>query len=147
MKRHEGSRSLAKSLAAVGHQGLQSSALLADITLLSLRGHVIVLSERCLNEQYKEDIYQKVPITSIMGTEFQDRIEVNPKVMGGKPVVKGTRIPVYIILQMLGDGASFDDVVAEYPRITEEDIKSVLEYAQHKIDPDIDEEVSLEPTG
>ena len=47
-----------------------------------------------------------------------DRIEVNPRVMMGKPVVKGTRIPVDLILRKLGEGASEDDLLDAYPRLT-----------------------------
>lgn len=47
-----------------------------------------------------------------------DRIEVNPRVMMGKPVVKGTRIPVDLILRKLGEGASEDDLLDAYPQLT-----------------------------
>ncbi len=53
-----------------------------------------------------------------------DRIEVNPRVMMGKPVVKGTRIPVDLILRKLGEGASEDDLLDAYPRLTLEDIRA-----------------------
>ena len=52
-----------------------------------------------------------------------DRIEVNPRVMMGKPVVKGTRIPVDLILRKLGEGASEDDLLNAYPQLTLEDIR------------------------
>ena len=55
-----------------------------------------------------------------------DRIEINPKVMMGKPVVKGTRIPVDLILRKLGEGASEDDLLDTYPRLTLEDIRACL---------------------
>lgn len=58
-----------------------------------------------------------------------DRIEINPKVMMGKPVVKGTRIPVDLILRKLGEGASEDDLLDAYPRLTLEDIRAALHYA------------------
>lgn len=58
-----------------------------------------------------------------------DRIEINPKVMMGKPVVKGTRIPVDLILRKLGKGASEDDLLDAYPRLTLEDIRAALHYA------------------
>ena len=57
------------------------------------------------------------------------RIEINPKILGGKPVIKNTRIPVYVILQMLKDGATFKKILEEYPKLTEEDIKAALEYS------------------
>lgn len=55
-----------------------------------------------------------------------DRIEINPKMMMGKPVVKGTRIPVDLILRKLGEGASEDDLLDAYPRLTLEDIRACL---------------------
>lgn len=58
-----------------------------------------------------------------------DRIEINPKVMMGKPVVKGTRIPVDLILRKLGEGASEDDLLDAYSRLTLEDIRAALHYA------------------
>jgi len=58
-----------------------------------------------------------------------DRIEINPKILGGKPVFRNTRIPIYIILQMIRDNASFDQIIQEYPRLTIEDIKVVLDYS------------------
>ena len=50
------------------------------------------------------------------------RIEINPNVMLGKPVVRGTRIPVELVLRKLGEGASMDDLCDAYPRLTAEDI-------------------------
>jgi uncharacterized protein (DUF433 family) len=58
-----------------------------------------------------------------------DRIEINPKILGGKPIIKNTRIPIYIILQMLKDGATFKKIIEEYPQLTEEDIRAALEYS------------------
>ena len=65
------------------------------------------------------------------------RIVVDPKVMVGKPVIKGTRIPVYLILELLAAGMSVDEVLGEYPELTREDVQAALEYAskilQHEI--------------
>lgn len=58
-----------------------------------------------------------------------DRIEVNPAVMLGKPVIRGTRIPVELILRKLGEGATEADLLDAYPRLTPEDIKAALAYA------------------
>ena len=58
-----------------------------------------------------------------------NRIERNPKILGGKPVIKNTRIPIYIILQMIKDGATFEKIIEEYPKLTEEDIRAALEYS------------------
>lgn len=58
-----------------------------------------------------------------------DRIEVNPKVMLGKPVIRGTRIPVELILRKLSEGATEADLLDAYPRLTSEDIHAALAYA------------------
>src|SRR5689334_19825632 len=60
---------------------------------------------------------------------ISDRIDVNPKVMMGKPVVRGTRIPVELILRKLGEGATEKDVLDAYPRLTREDIHAAIRYA------------------
>ena len=57
------------------------------------------------------------------------RIEMNPKVMMGKPVIRGTRIPVELILRKLGEGASEADVLDAYPRLTKADIHAAIGYA------------------
>jgi uncharacterized protein (DUF433 family) len=58
-----------------------------------------------------------------------DHIEVNPAVMLGKPVIRGTRIPVELILRKLGEGATEADLLDAYPRLTREDIHAALAYA------------------
>ena len=57
------------------------------------------------------------------------RIEVNPNVMLGKPVVKGTRIPVELVLRKLSEGASMNDLIDAYPRLIVEDIHACIGYA------------------
>jgi uncharacterized protein (DUF433 family) len=58
-----------------------------------------------------------------------DRIEVNPAVMVGKPVLKGTRITVELILRRLSEGATEQDIQAGYPQLTTEDIRAAVAYA------------------
>jgi uncharacterized protein (DUF433 family) len=58
-----------------------------------------------------------------------ERIEMNPGVMGGKPVIRGTRIPVDLILRKLGAGVSPDVLLADYPRLTPEDIRAAQAFA------------------
>ena len=55
-----------------------------------------------------------------------DRIEINPDVMLGKPVIRGTRIPVELILRKLGEGATEADLLDAYPRLMREDIHAAL---------------------
>lgn len=57
------------------------------------------------------------------------RIEINPDVMLGKPVIRGTRIPVELILRKLSEGATEADLLDAYPRLTAADIKAALAYA------------------
>ena len=58
-----------------------------------------------------------------------DRIEINPKVMLGKPVIRGTRITVELVLRKLGEGATHKDLLAAYPHLTEDDIQAAMTYA------------------
>ena len=62
-----------------------------------------------------------------------DRIVVDPRVMVGKPVIKGTRVPVDAILRRLAEGMSIDEILEEYPNLTREDISAALEYAEEII--------------
>lgn len=57
------------------------------------------------------------------------RIEINPAVMLGKPVIRGTRIPVELILRKLSEGATVTDLLDAYPRLTWDDIQAALAYA------------------
>jgi uncharacterized protein (DUF433 family) len=59
----------------------------------------------------------------------KDRIEVNPAIMLGKPVIRGTRIPVELILRKLGEGAREKDLLDAYPNLTEADIRAAMIYA------------------
>ena len=62
-----------------------------------------------------------------------NRIEVNPAVMQGKPVIRGTRIPVELLLRKLGEGATTADLLDAYPRLTEPDVQAALSYAADTI--------------
>ncbi len=63
-----------------------------------------------------------------------DRIELNPKVCNGKPVIKGTRIPVTVILEQIADGETWDALLIGYPELKKEDIQAALLYARASID-------------
>lgn len=58
-----------------------------------------------------------------------NRIEINPGIMLGKPVIRGTRVPVELLLRKLSEGAVFADLLDAYPRLTAEDIRAALDYA------------------
>ena len=64
---------------------------------------------------------------------YQKRIVIDPKVMVGKPVIRGTRITVELILEMLGQGVTVDQILKEYPHLEREDIKAAVEFAQQAI--------------
>ena len=58
-----------------------------------------------------------------------ERIEINPEIMGGKPVISGTRIPVELILRKLGAGMSAEQIVADHPRLVLDDIRAAQAFA------------------
>lgn len=59
----------------------------------------------------------------------EERIEQNPKVLAGKPVVKGTRLSVQLILELLADKWSTEEVLDQYPTLTKDDVLACLRYA------------------
>jgi uncharacterized protein (DUF433 family) len=61
------------------------------------------------------------------------RIEINPEVMQGKPVIRNTRIPVELLLRKLSDGATVDELLDAYPRLSEDDVRACLAYAADTI--------------
>lgn len=62
--------------------------------------------------------------------ELLNRITIDPKIMVGKPVIKGTRLTVERILGLLAQGMSIDDILVEYNKLTKEDIFACLAFAQ-----------------
>ena len=62
-----------------------------------------------------------------------ERIEINPAVMLGKPVIRGTRIPVELLLRKLADGATTEELLDAYPRLSAEDVRAALAYAADTI--------------
>ncbi len=60
-----------------------------------------------------------------------DRIEINPRVCGGQPVIKDTRVSVVAVLEQLAEGESWDSILRGYPELTRDDIQAVLDYARH----------------
>ena len=65
--------------------------------------------------------------------EFE-RIVVDPAVLVGKPVIKGTRIPVSLILNLVAHGVSFDEIIEDYPTLTNDDIREAILYAASRLD-------------
>ena len=61
--------------------------------------------------------------------EKLDRIEINPKICLGQPVIRGTRITVSIILKLLANGRSIKDVIEDYPELEVADVQEAMKYA------------------
>jgi uncharacterized protein (DUF433 family) len=58
-----------------------------------------------------------------------DRITFDPQIMGGRACIRGMRIPVSVIVGQIAHGATFDEVLADYPDLEPEDVQQALEYA------------------
>lgn len=58
-----------------------------------------------------------------------DRITFTPGMMGGKACIRGMRIPVSVIVRMIANGASVDEVLADYPDLEKDDVTEALQYA------------------
>lgn len=67
-------------------------------------------------------------------TELRDRIIVDPEIMVGKPVVRGTRIPVELVLKRLAHDLDMETFLRAYPRLTREDVKACLAYAHSLVE-------------
>jgi uncharacterized protein (DUF433 family) len=65
---------------------------------------------------------------------YQDRIEIDPTVCGGKPFIRGTRILVTSILSLLAAGESFDAICKGFPGLAAEDIKAAIEFAKQSVE-------------
>ena len=64
-----------------------------------------------------------------MNDDMLQRIAVDPRVMAGKAVIRGSRIPVDMLVRMVAQGITAEEVLREYPRLTAEDIRAALTYA------------------
>jgi uncharacterized protein (DUF433 family) len=75
--------------------------------------------------------------------DWHERITVNPKVLVGKPVIKGTRIAVEFVVELLGRGWTAEQILHEYDHLTPDDIQACLAYASEVLK---SERVHLLPT-
>jgi uncharacterized protein (DUF433 family) len=66
-----------------------------------------------------------------------DRIVQNPKILGGKATIRGTRISVALILDKMAWGGTIESILASYPHLQREDIQAVLAYAHNAVDSEI----------
>jgi len=61
------------------------------------------------------------------------RIITNREILGGKPIIKGTRISVEFVLELLSSGVTEDEILQDYPHLIKDDIRACLEYAAHSL--------------
>ena len=74
-----------------------------------------------------------------------ERITANPQILGGKPIIRGTRISVEFILELLASDVSEDEILEDYPHLTKDDIQACLKYAARSCKNEI--YVELESVG
>ena len=65
--------------------------------------------------------------------QFWQRISIDPRIMTGKPVINGTRIPVELVVRMLAQGIPDREILQEYPRLAPDDVRAALAYAAHTL--------------
>jgi len=66
--------------------------------------------------------------------DLEKRISIDPEIQHGKPCIRGTRIPVYIILEMLEHGLTINEILEEYPHIKEDDVKACIAFAKRFVE-------------
>lgn len=69
-----------------------------------------------------------------MAEDLLKRIVINPKIMVGKPVIRGTRIPVELILKKLAQNIDTREILEDYPRLKIDDIKAAIMYAESLVE-------------
>ena len=75
-------------------------------------------------------------------TQYEDRITADPRILGGKPVVRGTRIAVSLVLEELAHNPDINELLAAHPDLTRTDVQACLSYAKAMV---TGEEVSPKP--
>ena len=71
-------------------------------------------------------------IIFVVMLQFNKYIEINPEKRFGKPIIKGTRISVYDVLSWLSNGMTREEIIRDYPELTEEQINACLSFAAKK---------------
>lgn len=69
-----------------------------------------------------------------MVTGWKERIDVNPKVLVGKPIIKGTRLAVDFLVGLLAQGWTDEQILKNYPQLKKKDISAALEYSAHALE-------------
>ena len=67
--------------------------------------------------------------------QLLQRITLNPEILAGKPVIAGTRLSVEFILNLLAHGSTAQEILAEYPRLTSDDVRACLLFAARSLRP------------
>ena len=67
----------------------------------------------------------------------QNHIEINPKVLAGKPIIKGTRIPVSLVLNLLVHGYTIERIAEAYPNLTKADIVAAIRYSEARLNREV----------
>ena len=137
-------KDLGKGLVQDVNVGLPHRSPSADRSLLRACAQYLKLSLRIGPVKPSENLTEAgvtLPLSGLFMVSFGSiergglamtmtkRIEMNPKVMMGKPVIRGTRIPIELILRKLGEGATEIDLLDAYPRLTKADIQAAIGYA------------------
>jgi uncharacterized protein (DUF433 family) len=65
---------------------------------------------------------------------MEEKIEINPKILSGKPIIRGTRISVELILKLVAQRWTDEEIIDEYPSLTGEDIKAAIMYAERLVE-------------
>jgi len=68
-----------------------------------------------------------------MNSDLLKRIVIDPEIMVGKPVIRGTRIPVDLLIKLVAQGMSQDEILKDYPHLTKEDIQAALFYGSEVV--------------
>lgn len=68
-----------------------------------------------------------------MTNDWRDRIDINQKIAVGKPIIKGTRLSIDFILELLAQGWTMDQILKNYPQLKKEDVLAALEYSAHSL--------------
>ena len=73
----------------------------------------------------------------IWAMNYQDRILRDPQIMGGEPVLRGTRVPLRTLLASLAEGATTAEILADFPTLSEEDVRAAIAFAANSAQEDM----------
>jgi uncharacterized protein (DUF433 family) len=78
---------------------------------------------------YSDEVEMAMAATAPAGENLFDRVTFNPEMMGGRACIRGMRVTVATIVDLIAEGSSIDDVLADYPYLEREDVRQALAYA------------------